>query len=74
MGPVDKQEQERHQPDRARDDRDLHVGDRRAVGSARHVVGDRLDDLRIRQRIAAPDDHREVLQDDRQADRRDQRR
>ena len=37
-------------------------------------MGVTRDDLRERDRIAAPDDHRDVLQDDGQADGRDERR
>jgi len=38
------------------------------------LVGVGFDDLRKRHRAAAPDHHRHVLQDDRDADRGDKRR
>ncbi len=74
LRPVDEREEPRHHRDRSEDDRDLDVGDRRAVRIAGDVIRLHADDLRKRERVAAPDDHREMLQDDRQADRRDERR
>jgi hypothetical protein len=74
LGPVHEQQQTDHHRGRAQDDRDLHVGDRCAVRVVGQMIRDRLHDLRIGQRVAAPDDHREVLEDDRQPDRGDQRR
>jgi hypothetical protein len=74
LGAVDESEQAGHHQDRDHDDGDLHVGNRGAVRIAREVERDDCDDLREGHRIAAPDDHRQVLQDDRKPDGGDQRR
>src|ERR1043166_7677866 len=69
-GAVHEGRERRHHREAGADDGDLHVGDRGAADRiARH-----LDDLRERENVAAPDEHREVLQDDRDPDRCDERR
>jgi hypothetical protein len=67
---VDHPREARHHRHRDEDDAELDVGD----GGLPYVEGHGLHRLRERQRVAAPDHQREVLQDDRDADGGDQRR
>ncbi len=65
---IHQRREARHHRKRDRQNGDLHAGD----GGSGDGVGLHLDDLRKGERVAAPDHHRHVLQDDRYADRRNQ--
>jgi hypothetical protein len=67
---VHEQRQAGHHDEADSDDGDLHLGHR----GAQHRVGLDRNDLRKREHVAAPHEHREMLQDDRNADRGDERR
>src|SRR5205085_2303501 len=66
---VDEDGERRHEAEADREDRDLDRADRRAA----HQVGARGNDLRKREHVAAPDEERDVLQDDRDTDGGDER-
>jgi hypothetical protein len=67
---IDEPREAGHHHHRQQDDGDLHAADGGPADGEARVV----DDLRKGQRIAAPGQQREVLQDDGHADRGDQRR